>query len=117
MLFKRGDQCSITTIPSDFYPVDGALGMKEIVDVLEEEDSLVQHSVLLDGGQMTTAEVAALRPPIQEECPAANASLSFRRVKEAKVTAEQAATLADGGVVFLAQDSTRGCNVMVSFIS
>ena len=48
MLFKRGDQCLITTIPSDFYPVDGALGMKEIVDVVKEEDSLVQHSVVLD---------------------------------------------------------------------
>ena len=68
MLFKRGNQCLITTIPSNFYPVDGALGMKEIVDVLKEEDSLVQHSVLLDEGEMTAAEASSLRPPILEEC-------------------------------------------------
>ena len=68
MLFKRGNQCLITTIPSNFYPVDGALGMKEIVDVVTEQDSLVQHSVLLDEGEMTADEASSLRPPILEEC-------------------------------------------------
>ena len=37
MLFKRNDQCLITTIPNNFYPVDGALGMKEIVDVVRSK--------------------------------------------------------------------------------
>ena len=102
----------ITTLPSNFYPVDGALGMKEIVDVVKEEDSLVQHSILLDGGEMTAAEASSLRPPILEEC-SPSTSPTFRRVTEAKVTAEQAATLEDGGVVFLPQESTRGCGIMV----
>ena len=115
MLFKRGDQCLITTIPSNFYPVDGALGMKEIVDVLKEEDSLVQHSVLLDEGEMTAAEASSLRPPILEEC-SPSTSPTFRRVTEAKVTAEQAATLEDGGVVFLPQESSRACSIMVSTV-
>jgi len=113
MLLKKGDQCLITTIPSNFYPVDGALGMKEIVDVVTDQDSLVHHSVLLDQGEMTTGEVASLRPPILEECPASTAS-TFKRVKEEKVTAEQAATLDVGGVVFLPQESTRGCAVMTA---
>ena len=112
MLFKRGNQCLITTIPSNFYPVDGALGMKEIVDVLKEEDSLVQHSVLLDEGEMTAAEASSLRPPILEEC-SLSTSPTFQRVTEAKVTAEQAATLEDGGVVFLPQKSNRACSIMV----
>ena len=86
--------------------------MKEIVDVVTDQDSLVHHSVLLDQGEMTTGEVASLRPPILEECPASTAS-TFKRVKEEKVTAEQAATLDVGGVVFLPQESSRGCAVMV----
>ena len=112
MLFKRGNQCLITTIPNDFFPVDGALGMKEIVDVVTEQDSLVQHSVLLDEGEMTADEVSSLRPPILEEC-SSSISPSFRRVREAKVTTEQAATLEGGGVVFLPQKSSRACSIMV----
>ena len=110
MLFKRNDQCLITTIPNNFYPVDGALGMKEIVDVVKEQDSLVQHSVLLDKGEMTTDEVDQLGKPILAECAS---STTFRRVAEAKVTSEQATTLEDGGVVFLPQESDRACNIMV----
>ena len=113
MLFKRGDQCLITTIPSNFYPVDGALGMKEIVDVVTDQDSIVQHSVLLDEGEMTADEVSSLRPPILEEC-SPSTSPTIRRVTEAKVTSEQAATLEDGGVVFLPQESNRACSIMVS---
>ena len=85
--------------------------MREIVDVLEEEDSLVHHSVLLDEGEMSNGEILVLHPQIQEECLAAS---SLRRVKEKKVTSEEAQTLQDGGVVFLPQASTRGCAVMVS---
>ena len=110
MLFKRNDQCLITTIPNNFYPVDGALGMKEIVDVVKEQDSLVQHFVLLDEGEMTTSEVDQLGSPILAECPH---STTFRRVAEAKVTSEQAMTLEDGGVVFLPQESDRACNIIV----
>ena len=112
MLFKRGNQCLITTIPNDFYPVDGALGMKEIIHVVTEQDSIVQHYVLLDEGQMTADEASSLRPPILEECPPST-SPSFRRVRESKVTTEQAATLEGGGVVFLPQKSSRACSIMV----
>ena len=87
--------------------------MKEIVDVVTGQDSLVHHSVLLDQGEMTSAEVASLRPPISEECSSSSSS-TFRRVSEKKVSAEQAADLDDGRVVFLPQESTRGCAVMVS---
>ena len=87
--------------------------MKEIVDVVTDQDSLVHHSVLLDQGEMTTGEVASLRPPISEECPSSSSS-TFRRVSEKKVSAEQATDFDDGRVVFLPQESTRGCNVMVS---
>ena len=62
MLFKKGDQCLIATIPSGFFPIDGALGMKEIVDVLEEQDYLEEHSALMDEGEMTSA---SLKPPIR----------------------------------------------------
>lgn len=86
--------------------------MKEIVDVVTDQDSLVHHSVLLGQGEMTTAEAAALRPPILEECPSSSSS-TFQRVREEKVSAEQAADLEDGRVVFLPQESSRGCNVMV----
>ena len=110
MLFKRNNQCLITTIPNNFYPVDGALGMKEIVDVVKEQDSLVQHSVLLNEGEMTMDEVDQLGKPILAECPRSN---TFWRVIEAKVTAEQATTLEDGGVVFLPQESDRACNIIV----
>ena len=113
MLFKRGNQCLITTIPNDFYPVDGALGMKEIVDVVKDQDSLVQHSVLLDEGEMAADEVSSLRPPILQEC-SPSTSPTFRRATEAKVTFEQAATLEYGGVVFLPQESNRACSIMVS---
>ena len=113
MLFKKGDQCLITTIPNNFYPVDGALGMKEIVDVVKEQDSLVQHSLLLDEGEITTSEVDHLGSPILAECAP---STTFRRVAEAKVTAEQAKTLEDGDVVFLPQESNRACSIMVSYV-
>ena len=85
--------------------------MREIVDVLEEVDSLVQHSVLLDEGEMSDEEILGLHPQIQEVCLAAS---SLRRVKEEKVTADEAQTLQDGGVVLLPQASTTGCAVMVS---
>ena len=108
MLFKRGKQCLITTIPDGFYPLDGAIGMDEIVDVLTEQDFQVQHSVLLDEG--TAAEASSLKPPIQEEC---NSSSTIRRVTEEKLTAEQAASLENGGVVFLPQESRSTCGIMV----
>ena len=111
MLFKRGNHCLITTIPSGFYPVDGALGMKEIVDVLEEEDFRVQHSVLLDEGEMSSGEVLKLQSPIRDECPEGS---SQRRVKEKKVTSDQARTLEDGGVIFLPEPSTGDCTVKVN---
>ena len=113
MLFKRGGQCLLTTIPSGFYPVDGALGMKEIVDVLEEEDIRVQHSVLLDEGEMSSGDVSKLHPQIKDECPEAS---SPRRVKEKKVSSEQAQILQDGGVVFLPEASTGGCTVQVEIL-
>ena len=114
MLFKRKDQCLISTIPSSFYPVDGALGMKEIVDVVKEEDSLVQHSVLLDEGEMTTSEVDQLGAPILAECDPS--SIIFQRVREVEVSGEEAKTLENGGVVFLPQESNRACSIMVSSV-
>ena len=47
MLYKRGNECLITTMPSDLYPVDGALKAKEIVDVLEEEDFVTPFAQIL----------------------------------------------------------------------
>ena len=102
MLYKRGDQCLITTIPSDLYPVDGALKAKEIVDVLEEEDLRVQHSVLFGS---FFVENDSLKQPILQEC----SSATIRRVREEKVTDEQKATLEDGGVVFVPHKSKRTC--------
>ena len=105
-MFKKGDQCLITTIPTGFYPIDGALGMKEIVDVLEEKDSLVEHSALIDEGAMTDA---SLKPPIKEEC-----SASFiRKVTPTKLTTEQASILEEGGVVLLPQIAKAGCTLRV----
>jgi len=115
MLFKKGDQCLIKPIPSDFYPVDWALGLKEIVDVVEERDTLVKHSVLFDKGEMTANETSSLGQPIKEECsPSSRTPSTIRRVREENVTEEQAATLDDGGVVFLPhpQQASRPCNVM-----
>merc|ERR1712037_106866 len=115
MLFKRGDQCLITTIPSDFYPVDGALALKEIVDVVEEQDSLVKHSVCFHLREMTADEASSLGQPIKEECsPSGQTPSTIRRVREVNVTEEQAATLANGGVVLLPhpQQSTTGCTKM-----
>ena len=107
----------ITTIPSDFYPVDGALALKEIVDVVKEEDSLVKHSVLLDEGEMTADEASSLGQPIKEECsPSSRTPSTIRRVREATVTEEQATTLDNGGVVLLPQKSSRGCSIMVGTI-
>merc|ERR1712037_377028 len=117
MLFKRGDQCLITTIPSDFYPVDGALALKEIVDVVEEQDSLVKHSVLLDEGEMTADEASSLGQPIKEECfPSGRTPSTIRRVTEAKVTEEQAAILDNGGIVLLPQQSSRACTKKTAVI-
>ena len=114
MLFKRGDQCLITTIPSDFYPVDGALALREIDDVVKEQDSLVKNSVLLDEGEMTADEASSLKQPIKEECsPSSRTPSTIRRVREATVTEEQATTLDNGGVVLLPQQSTRGCTKKV----
>ena len=108
MLFKKGDQCLIATIPNGFFPIDGALGMKEIVDVIEEQDYLEEHSALMDEEEMTSA---SLKPPIREECSAS----STRRVTPTKLTTEQAAILEEGGVVVLSQISTGGCTLRVSF--
>ena len=107
MLFKKGDQCLIATIPDGFFPIDGALGMKEIVDVIEEQDYLVEHSALMDEGEMTST---SLKPPIREEC-----SASFiQRVTPTKLTTEQASILEEGGVVLLPQVTKAGCSVRVS---
>ena len=114
MLFKRGDQCLITTIPSDFYPVDGALALKEIVDVVEEQDSLVKNSVLLDEGEMTADEASSLKQPIKEECsPSSRTPSTIRRVREEKLTEQQAKALDNGGVVKLTQESNRACRVNI----
>ena len=102
MLYKRGDECLITTMPSDLYPVDGALKAKEIVDVLEEEDLRVQHSVLFGS---FFVENDSLKQPILQEC----SSATIRRVREEKVTDEQKATLEDGGVVFVPHKSNTEC--------
>ena len=114
MLFKRGDECLITEVPPRSFPVDGALGMKEIVDVVTEQDVIVQHSVLLDEGELTSQEESNLKQPIREEC--AHNTATLRRVKQTRVSAEQVATLEEGGVVFLPESSTRGCTVMVNFV-
>ena len=106
----------ITTIPSDFYPVDGALALREIDDVVKEQDSLVKNSVLLDEGEMAADEASSLKQPIKEECsPSSRTPSTIRRVREAKLTDEQAKTLNDGGVVKLQpQQSNRACSIMVS---
>ena len=71
----------ISTIPNNFYPVDGAFGVREIVDVLKRQDFLVRHSVLLDRGAVPKAKVATLGSPIRAECFSSNASsVRFRRV-------------------------------------
>ena len=107
----------ITTIPSDFYPVDGALALSEIDDVVGEQDSLVKNSVLLDEGEMAADEASSLKQPIKEECsPSSRTPSTIRRVREATVTEEQAATLDNGGVVLLPQKSSRGCSIMVGTI-
>ena len=114
MLLKQGTECLITEVPPRSFPVDGALGMKEIVDVVTEQDIIVQHSVLLDEGELTSQEESNLKQPIREEC--AHNTATLRRVKQTKVSAEQVATLEEGGVVFLPESSSRGCNVMVNFV-
>ena len=114
MLLKQGTECLITEVPPRSFPVDGALGMKEIVDVVTEQDIIVQHSVLLDEGELTSQEESNLKQPIREEC--AHNAATLRRVKQTRVSAEQVATLEEGGVVFLPESSTRGCNVMVNFV-
>ena len=114
MLFKKDNECLITEVPRRSFPVDGALGMKEIVDVVTEQDIIVQHSVLLDEGELTSQEESNLKQPIREEC--AHNTATLRRVKQTRVSAEQVATLEEGGVVFLPESSTRGCNVMVNFV-
>ena len=88
--------------------------MKEIVDLVTEQDIIVQHSVLLDEGELTSQEESNLKQPIREEC--AHNTAKLRRVKQTRVSAEQVATLEEGGVVFLPEYSTRGCNVMVIFV-
>ena len=113
MLLKKGNECLITEVPPRSFPVDGALGMKEIVDVVTEQDIIVQHSVLLDEGELTSQEESNLKQPIREEC--AHNTATLRRVKQTKVSAQQVATLEDGGVVFLPESSTRGCKIMVIF--
>ena len=114
MLLKKGNECLITEVPPRSFPVDGALGMKEIVDVVTEQDIIVQHSVLLDEGELTSQEESNLKQPIREEC--AHNTAKLRRVKQTRVSAEQVATLEEGGVVFLPESSTRGCTVMVNFV-
>jgi len=110
MLFKKGDQCLIATIPSGFFPIDGALGMKEIADVIEEQDYLEEHSALMDEGAMTGT---SLKPPIKEEC-----SASFtRRVTPTKLTTEQASILEEGGIVLHPQVTKAGCSVRKALIS
>ena len=105
----------IKPIPSDFYAVDGALALKEIVDVVKEEDSLVKHSVLFDKGEMTADEASSLKQPIKEECSSSSRTPSTtRRVREEKLTNDQADTLDNGGVVKLSQESNRACSIMVS---
>merc|ERR1719450_737608 len=110
MLFVRGGQCLITTVPDGFYPLNGALGMHEIVGVLTEQDFQEQYSVLLDQGEMTPAEMTSLAPPILDGCQPNHARMGgIRRVTEAKLTVDQAATLEDGGVVLLPEYSNSTC--------
>ena len=104
----------VTTIPRDFYPVDGALALKEIDELVEERDSVVQHSVLLDDGEMTTDDASSLKPPILEECSTPS---TFRRVTEAKMTVEQFETLKeDDGIVLLPRQSWKAFSIMVGTI-
>ena len=106
-MFKRKGRCSITTMPNNFYPFDGAVGMNEVRETLMENDTKTQHSILLDVGEIN---VNGLVQSIQDECSSESSS---RRVLVQSLDPEQTKNLTSGGVAFIQTASKRGCEVMV----
>ena len=110
-MMKLGNFCHVSTLPTNVFPVDIALGVQEIEagnDVTTEADEEDRHDILLKTGSLTTAEENALHADIKNHCSGSN----INKFLAAPITKSQGEDLKNGKIVFLnSNPSTSTCEL------
>jgi hypothetical protein len=112
-MMKLGNDCHISTLPGNVFPVDIALGIQEIKagnDVTTEDDEEDKHDILLDLGSLTAVEENALHSDIKSRCTGS----TLKKIAETPVTNSQGEDLKNGKIIFVNPNPSRSnCELQV----
>jgi hypothetical protein len=112
---KLGDSCFISTLPTNVFPVDIALGIQEIGkgnNITRKDDEVETHEIILQLGPLTTREKTSLHPDIKSRC----SNSGLQHFEEVSVSKDQSDELRKGKIIsFDSKHSKRsqGCKIMV----
>ena len=110
---KLGDDCFVSTLPSNIFPVDIALGIQEIKkgnNATGEADEIQTQGVLVGLQPLKYADKNKLHPDIKSRC----SSSEIKDFKEMPVTKEQSDDLRNGKIIFIDAKATKNtCQLMV----
>ena len=97
MMTKIGDDCQVMDLPSDMFPVDIALGLREIKKPSVQEEDKNRHFL---NRQLDDRNVTGLHPLVQETCPN-----GVKSTQPELISKEVSEKLGNGSVVFF-EDNT-----------
>lgn len=112
-MVKVGNTCHISTLPSNVFPVDIALGIQEIEagnEVTTADDEQDKHEILLDVGSLSASEANVLHSDIKIRC----SESTIKKMDETLVTTSQGEELKNGGIIFIKSSPSRSnCELQV----
>ena len=109
---KLGDTCHISTLPSNVFPVDIALGIQEIKkgnNVTVKEDEVETQGIILGRGSLSKSEENSLHPDIKSRC----VNTKIDRFEEVSVTKDQADDLKNGKIILIGSKLSRSNCVLL----
>ena len=113
---KLGDSCHISTLPSNLFPVDIALGIQEIKkgnNATIKEDEVETQGIILGRGSLSKTEENNLHPDIKSRC----LNSKIDKFEEVPVTKDQADDLKNGKIILIGSKSTKSnCVLLVCIL-
>ena len=110
---KLGNDCFISTLPTNIFPVDIALGIQEIKkgnNITIKEDEIETQGIIVGLSALGKTEESSLHPDIISRC----SNSKVKEFIEMSVTKEQSQKLRDEKVIFVDPTPTRSnCELLV----
>ena len=112
---KIGDNCFVSTLPTNIFPIDIALGIQEIKkgnNETDDTDEIRSFGILIELESLQDNEKNALHSDIKARC----SNSEIKDFKEIPIRKEHNDDLMNGKIIFLDKPTTSNtCFLMVFF--